>query len=155
VVRLFRDTEYIPPAVQIAVRLQDQPFETGGDADTLKQILVNLMKNAVEALPGGGEIAIGNNGYVNRDGQLYVELWIKDTGPGISAEVMANLFTPVRSAKGSAHRGLGLSIVHGLVKQLQGFITCRSSKKGTTFEILLPSLNGLTSASQLQFRNSA
>lgn len=155
VVRLFRDTEYVPPSVQIVVREQDEPFEIDGDADTLKQILVNLIKNAVEALPRGGEITIGNNGFVNRDGLLYVELFIKDTGPGIAADVMANLFSPVRSTKGEGHRGLGLSIVHGLVKKMEGFITCRSDKKGTTFEILLPSRTDLTPASWPQFRNHA
>jgi signal transduction histidine kinase len=153
VVRLFRDTEYIPPAVKITARMQDQPLLVEGDADILKQILVNLMKNAVEALVGAGEIAIGTNGLVNRDGQLYVELWLKDTGPGIDLQGMANLFFPTRSTKGGGHRGIGLSIVHGLVKQLQGFITCRSDKNGTTFEILLPSGVGMTPATQSHSRN--
>jgi HD-like signal output (HDOD) protein/nitrogen-specific signal transduction histidine kinase len=153
VVRLFRDTEYIPPAVRIMARTQDQPLVVDGDADLLKQILVNLMKNAVEALTGAGEIAIGTNGLVNRDGLLYVELWIKDTGPGISPDVMANLFFPTRSTKGEGHRGIGLSIVHGLVKQLQGFITCRSDKNGTSFEILLPSGAGPSPAARPHFRN--
>jgi putative nucleotidyltransferase with HDIG domain len=138
VVRLFRDTEFVPPSVQILVRTQDQLFKIDSDADTLKQILVNLIKNAVEAMLGGGTIEIGNNGFVNRDGLLYVELWIRDTGPGIAADVMANLFSPVRSTKGEGHRGLGLSIVHSLVKKIQGLIICRSDKRGTTFEILLP-----------------
>jgi putative nucleotidyltransferase with HDIG domain len=139
VVRLFRDTEFIPPGVRIASRTHDQPMPVEGDADILKQILVNLLKNAAEALASSGEIAIGTNGLVNRDGALFVEIWVKDTGPGIPPEVMANLFFPTRSTKGEGHRGIGLSIVHGLVKQLQGFITCRSDKRGTHFEILLPS----------------
>jgi HD-like signal output (HDOD) protein/signal transduction histidine kinase len=153
VVRLFRDTEYIPPAVKITARVQDQPIVVDGDADVLKQILVNLMKNAVEALAGAGEIAIGTNGFVNRDGQLYVELWLKDTGPGIDPQLMAHLFAPTRSSKAGEHRGIGLSIVHGQVKQLQGFITCRSDSNGTTFEILLPSGAGMTPAAQWHSRN--
>jgi putative nucleotidyltransferase with HDIG domain len=142
VTRLFRDTEYIPATVRITTRLQDQPFEVDADADTLKQILVNLIKNAVEALPTGGEIEVANHGLVNRDGLLYVELSIRDSGAGIPAEVMANLFKPVRSSKGDGHRGLGLSIVHSLVKRVNGLIACRSGKQGTTFDILLPFRSG-------------
>jgi putative nucleotidyltransferase with HDIG domain len=153
VVRLFRDTEYVPPAIKIGTRLQNAPLSIDGNTDTVKQILVNLLKNAVEALPAGGEITIGTNGPVNRDGMLYVELWIKDTGPGIPSEVMTNLFFPTRSTKGEGHRGLGLSIVHGLVKQKQGFITCRSDMNGTTFEILFPNSIGLTPAARTHFRD--
>lgn len=138
VLRLFRATDFVPASVQIVVRMQDEPAEIDGDADTLKQILVNLIKNAVEALPDGGKIEIAHRGHVNRERRLYLELAIGDNGPGLSPEVLANLFSAVRSTKDGAHHGLGLSIVHGLVKKLHGTITCRSGKNGTTFEILLP-----------------
>jgi len=138
VLRLFRATDFVPASVQIVVRMQEAPAEIDGDADILKQILVNLIKNAVEALPGGGKIEISNRGHVNRDRRLYLELVVSDSGPGLSAEVLANLFSAVRSAKEGAHHGIGLSIVHSLVKKMQGLITCRSGKTGTTFEILLP-----------------
>jgi HD-like signal output (HDOD) protein/signal transduction histidine kinase len=138
VLRLFRATDFVPASVQIVVRMQEEPAEIDGDADLLKQILVNLVKNAVEALTDGGKIEISNRGHVNRERKLYLELVISDSGPGLSAEVLANLFSPVRSAKEGAHHGLGLSIVHSLVKKMQGLITCRSGKTGTTFEILLP-----------------
>jgi HD-like signal output (HDOD) protein/signal transduction histidine kinase len=138
VLRLFRVTDFVPASVQIVVRMQEDPAEIDGDADLLKQILVNLIKNAVEALPDGGKIEISNRGHVNRERKLYLELVIGDSGPGLSAEVLANLFSPVRSGKEGANHGLGLSIVHGLVKKMQGLITCRSGKTGTTFEILLP-----------------
>lgn len=67
---------------------------------------------------------------------------VSDNGPGLAPEVLANLFSAVRSTKDGAHRGLGLSIVHGLVKKLGGQITCRSGRTGTTFEILLPAAAG-------------
>jgi signal transduction histidine kinase len=89
-------------------------------------------------MPDGGEIQIANSGHVNRDGRLYIELCVKDSGPGIAPEILANLFSPVRSTKGNGHQGLGLSIVHSLVKKTQGLITCRSGSKGTAFEIMLP-----------------
>ena len=138
VVRLFQDTEFVPGAVRIVTRLLEQPSEVAAGADIIKQILVNLLKNAVEALPRGGEIEIANNGQLNRDGRLYLELSIRDTGPGIAPDIMANLFSPGRSTKDGAHRGLGLSIVQGLMRQIDGMIMCRSGKQGTTFEILLP-----------------
>jgi signal transduction histidine kinase len=93
-------------------------------------------------MPAGGEIRIASNGQVNRDGRLYVELCVTDSGPGIPPEVLAHIFSPVRSTKGDGHQGLGLSIVYGLVKKARGFIACRSGHKGTSFEILFPVREG-------------
>lgn len=138
VLRLFRATDFLPASVQVLVRMVDEPNEVAGDADLLKQILVNLVKNAVEAMPQGGRIEIANRGHVNRERQLYVELVVSDSGPGLPPEVLANLFGAVPSRKEGKHHGLGLSIVHGLVRKLDGLITCRSGKGGTSFEILLP-----------------
>ncbi|NVM78182.1 signal transduction histidine kinase/HD-like signal output (HDOD) protein [Duganella sp. SG902] len=152
VLRLFRATEFVPASVQIVVRMPEEPAEIDGDADLLKQILVNLIKNAVEALGDGGKIEISNRGHVNRERKLYLELVISDTGPGLSAEVLANLFSPVRSSKEGAHHGLGLSIVHSLVKKMQGLITCRSGKTGTTFEILLPAKGSTSQVASVQTR---
>ncbi|GJJ02748.1 hypothetical protein RugamoR64_32860 [Duganella rhizosphaerae] len=152
VLRLFRATDFVPASVQIVVRMQEEPAEIDGDADLLKQILVNLIKNAVEALTDGGKIEISNRGHVNRERKLYLELVVSDTGPGLSAEVLANLFSAVRSTKEGAHHGLGLSIVHSLVKKMQGLITCRSGKAGTTFEILLPARGSTSQVAGVQTR---
>jgi len=152
VLRLFRATDFVPASVQIVVRMQEEPAEIDGDADLLKQILVNLIKNAVEALADGGKIEISNRGHVNRERKLYLELVVSDTGPGLSAEVLANLFSAVRSTKEGAHHGLGLSIVHSLVKKMQGLITCRSGKTGTTFEILLPARGSTSQVAGVQTR---
>jgi len=138
VLRLFRATDFVPASVQLMVRMQEEPQTIEGDADILKQILVNLIKNAVEALPGGGKIEISNRGHVNRERKLYLELVVADNGPGLSPDVLANLFTAVKSAKEGKHHGIGLSIVHSLVKKMHGLISCRSGRNGTTFEILLP-----------------
>lgn len=141
--RLFRSTGFVPPTVNIAVSMHDEATRIEGDADVLKQILVNLVKNAIEALgAGGGRVEIVNRGHVNRERQLYLELSVSDNGPGMSREVLAHLFTPVKSTKDGAHHGLGLSIVHSLVKKLGGHIACRSGRNGTAFEILLPAWSG-------------
>ena len=149
VLRLFRATGFVPASVQMVVRMQEGPGAIEGDADLLKQVLVNLVKNAVEAMPEGGRIEIANRGLVNRERKLYLELVVADTGPGLSTELLANLFAPVKSTKEGPHHGLGLSIVHSLVSKMGGLIACRSGKAGTTFEILLPAAGSNTSASPL------
>lgn len=149
VLRLFRATGFVPASVQMVVRMQEGQGAIEGDADLLKQVLVNLVKNAVEAMPEGGRIEIANRGLVNRERKLYLELVVADTGPGLSAELLANLFAPVKSTKEGPHHGLGLSIVHSLVSKMGGLIACRSGKAGTTFEILLPAAGSNTQASPL------
>ncbi len=138
VVRLFQDTEYVPASIHIRTDLQDDETVLEGSADILKQVLMNLLKNAVEALPAGGEIEIADNGPVNRDGRLYAELRVRDNGSGIPPAILSRLFSPVASTKGGHGRGLGLSIVHSLVQKMGGTITCRSSSRGTSFDLLLP-----------------
>ena len=152
VLRLFRATGFAPPSLQFVVDMGQDGSEVDADPDILKQILVNLVKNAIEALPNGGRIEIANRGHVNQDRKLYLELAVADNGPGLAPEVLANLFSAVRSTKEGAHHGLGLSIVHSLVKKLNGLITCRSGKGGTTFEILLPARRGASTVSGLQAR---
>jgi signal transduction histidine kinase len=75
VLRLFRATEFVPASVQIVVRMQEEPAEIDGDADLLKQVLVNLIKNAVEALTGGGRIEIATAATCNRERKLYTWSW--------------------------------------------------------------------------------
>ncbi|WP_306394612.1 HDOD domain-containing protein [Telluria beijingensis] len=159
VLRLFRSSGFVPATTQVVSRMEgDGAIE--GDPDLLKQILVNLVKNAVEALGSrpNGRIEIVNRGHVNRERQVYLELVVGDNGPGLSREVLANLFSPVASGKdghdagANGNRGLGLSIVHGLVKKLGGHIACRSSGSGTSFEILLPAWSGAGAAPALPAR---
>ena len=155
VVRLFRESKFLPPAVDIVARVAPQDCEILGSADTLKQILVNLIKNAVEAMPRGGSIEIANLGPSQRDGRAYLVLRVQDNGPGIPPEQRSRLFSPLQSAKAGNNRGLGLSIVHGLVNKLGGKITCASSSSGTVFEICLPvsaTPNQATAAPYLQDR---
>ncbi|QJE00377.1 HDOD domain-containing protein [Massilia forsythiae] len=153
VLRLFRGTGFVPSNVDIATSFGGHDNRVAGDPDTLRQILVNLVKNAVEALGAhGGRIEIANRGHVTRERRLYLELAVADTGPGLPPAVLANLFSPVASTKEGPHRGLGLSIVHGLVKQLDGHIACRSGKTGTSFDILLPAHAGAGAPAALPAR---
>lgn len=145
VLRLFHATDFVPANVQLTANLGQEPSAAEVDADILRQILVNLIKNAVEALGAGGKIEIANRGHVNREQKVYVELVVSDNGPGMSPEVMANLFSAVRSSKDGPNHGLGLSIVHALVRKIDGLISCRSGRAGTSFELLLPARGGASS----------
>ncbi len=109
------------------------------DRDRLKQILMNLVKNAAEAMPQGGRITIGTRDDVNYQGKPSVEITVQDFGPGIPESVKARLFQPGVTTKHGDHVGLGLSIVQNLVREIRGDIECISSPEtGTTFRILLP-----------------
>jgi signal transduction histidine kinase len=115
----------------------------------LKQVFINLVRNAAEAMPRGGNIHISTRYVSNRlEGQLtqtmkkdpgQVEITIRDDGPGISDSVKSRLFEPFVSTKKDGHAGLGLSIAYSIVRQVQGNIVCESSDQpGTTFKITLP-----------------
>ncbi|WP_260292492.1 HDOD domain-containing protein [Sedimenticola hydrogenitrophicus] len=106
---------------------------------SLKQVITNLVKNAVEAMPDGGDLWIQTRDRINIGGREYVELSIADNGPGIPPEIMGRLFTPVDSTKGNNHSGLGLTIVNNLINELKGSISCRGrSGGGTEMLIHLP-----------------
>ncbi|OWW20492.1 HDOD domain-containing protein [Noviherbaspirillum denitrificans] len=138
VVGLLRDAELVPPAIAIALQSLDETLEVPGDPGMLKQVFLNLVKNAIEALSNGGQIDIACKGYTRQDERMYVAVTVRDNGPGLPADIVANLYTPVRSTKGGNHRGLGLSIVHGLVKKMGGHMYCQTGKDGTAFELLFP-----------------
>ncbi|HIP40299.1 MAG TPA: HDOD domain-containing protein [Desulfocapsa sulfexigens] len=118
------------------------------DAGAIKQIVINLVKNAAEAMVDGGNVYVETRvrtsdktipilGTVEESD--CIELIIRDDGPGLPENVLSQLFEPFTSTKGKGHSGLGLSIVHTLVTELNGSVTCSSSKKnGTLFTISLP-----------------
>ncbi len=108
------------------------------DGDKVRQILINLVYNALEAMPGDGRLAVSTAHWRGAKGEDTVEITVSDNGPGIPSEIIAHLYQPVESAKGGAHAGLGLSIVKKLVDELGGVLHCNSTKAGTSFKILLP-----------------
>ncbi len=138
VVKTFRDTGFASEATEIVATTENQPEEADCDDGTLKQILINLVKNAIEAMPNGGKIEVRNDGHVLREGRTYVKLSVTDNGPGIPQEVAEKIFSPLYESSASQMRGLGLSIVQDLVKKIDGIIDYQSSLSGTRFEVLLP-----------------
>ena len=104
-----------------------------GDADQVKRALVNLMKNAIQAMPDGGELTVS----ASRQGER-VLLEIGDTGVGMDEDVRFRLFEPFFTTreKGS---GLGLAIVHKTIETHGGEVQVESaSGKGTVFRVMLP-----------------
>ena len=107
VVRIFRDTSFAPSSVNIRTMLDGQPSETDCDDGAIRQVLINLLKNAIEAMPGKGEIIITNRGHVMRANLLFINLSVSDNGPGIPANHLEKLFQPVSSRTVGENRGLG------------------------------------------------
>jgi signal transduction histidine kinase len=110
----------------------------GHDRDKLKQIILNLLLNALEATPQGGAVRLETAAVTNQRRERFLEILVTDSGPGIPPERADELFEPVTTDKGEGHTGLGLSIVKNLAESLDGFITFKSNPSGTTFQISLP-----------------
>ncbi len=135
---MFQTSLFAAHNVEISLNLDEHLPPMLTNADALKQIYTNLVKNAVEALPAEGLVMVYTQDQVNVDGKAHYEICVADDGPGIPAEILPDLFTPIQTTKGDEHAGLGLTIVKNLVNELHGSISCRSSNKGTSFHILLP-----------------
>ena len=135
---MFQTSLFAAHDIEISLNLDESMPRMLTSEDAIKQIYTNLVKNAVEALPAEGQVMVYTQDQVNVDGQPHFELCVADDGPGIPAEILPDLFSPVQTTKGDGHAGLGLTIVKNLVNELHGSISCRSSDKGTSFHILLP-----------------
>lgn len=106
------------------------------DEHQIQQVFVNLITNAVQAMPGGGTLFI-----CSREGSIngLVEVTIMDTGKGIPPEFLPHIFDPFFSTKGEVGTGLGLSVSYGIIKNHRGNIRVESKVGGgTTFTIDLP-----------------
>jgi signal transduction histidine kinase len=105
--------------------------------DECKQIILNLVKNAMEASGDYGTIVIKTRHIPN---EKTIELVVSDSGDGISPELLPRIFDPFFSTKGEyGNSGLGLSVVYGLVSKFNGSIHVESEVgKGTTVTIILP-----------------
>jgi len=135
---MFQTSLFAAHDIEISLNLDDSMPPMLTNADALKQIYTNLVKNAVEALPAEGLVMVYTQDQVNVDGKAHFEICVADDGPGIPVEILPDLFTPIKTTKGDGHAGVGLTIVKNLVNELHGSISCRSSDKGTSFHILLP-----------------
>jgi len=105
-----------------------------GDPVELREVLVNMIYNAVDAMPSGGEVRVST-----QESRERVVICITDTGTGMGPEVKQRLFDPFFSTKGKAGTGMGLAVSFGIIRRHEGSIEVDSEPgRGTTFKISLP-----------------
>jgi hypothetical protein len=136
-VRMSLDTLFLPNKVNVQIDLDPGMGSIVTQRDQLKQVLLNLAKNAVEAMPRGGKLAF-TTARAEHNGQSCAVIAVNDTGPGLPQHVREQLFQPATSTKGGEHAGLGLYISQNLVKSMGGEIVYESAPVGSTFRIYLP-----------------
>jgi signal transduction histidine kinase/ActR/RegA family two-component response regulator len=113
-----------------------------GDASEMREVLVNMVFNAVDAMPDGGRLTLSAE---EIDGQ--VEISVRDTGLGMTPEIRSRIFDPFFTTKGKAGMGLGLAVGYGIVRRHEGIILVESEVGlGTTFHIRMPIAKGATLA---------
>ncbi|WP_370446657.1 ATP-binding protein [Oceanispirochaeta sp. M1] len=112
----------------------EQNIYVSGDENRLKQVLINLLINGIEAVLEGGHIGI----FIEQNENEWVEISIRDDGSGIPPHILSKIFNPFFSTKaGKKNTGLGLSICQHIIESHNGVITCQSDE-GTTMGIRLP-----------------
>ncbi len=105
-----------------------------GVQNLLELVVINLMLNAFQAMPGGGRLSLD----LQRDGKEVV-IEVGDTGPGIPEAHVSRIFDPFFTTRSDSRRsGLGLSVSHSIVRQHGGRVDVRSTRDGTTFVVRIP-----------------
>jgi len=135
----LQESDLQPRQIEVRFDLKNDLEKVATNGVLVKQILVNLLKNAAEAVEPGGEISLATRDSYCSDGGHYAEVVVQDNGSGIDHQVRDKLFRPVVSTKGPGHAGVGLSIVKGMVDDLGGRISYHSSPStGTGFHLQIP-----------------
>ncbi len=125
-------------SVEVVVNLRAQRASIRGEKSELHEIFINLVYNALEALPDGGCITLSTD-----DSPEGIIVRVSDTGKGMTADELDRAFEPYFSTKGPQGNGLGLSMVYGIVKRYGGRITLESTPGvGTLAWISHPPLGG-------------
>ena len=142
--------------IELVTMLAPQAAHTRADAGQLEQVLMNLVVNAKDAMPGGGKLTIRTEQVAmnenHRRGQHfirpghYVTLSVSDSGMGMDRETQSRIFEPFFTTKEKGKgTGLGLSTVYGIVKQSGGYVIVQSELgRGSTFHIYLPLVEGVS-----------
>jgi CheY-like chemotaxis protein/anti-sigma regulatory factor (Ser/Thr protein kinase) len=125
--------------IEVQTDLGDIP-NVLGDASEIREVLTNLIVNAVDAMPRGGCLRLATRTLPEGD---RVELTVADTGIGMTDEIRAQIFDPFFTTKGPGGSGLGLSVSYGILKRHTGTIRVQTAPEaGTTFVVTLPAVEG-------------
>jgi PAS domain S-box-containing protein len=150
--KVVRDAEdmlrrVLPENIRLSIKLDSDAHTVTADPAQLERILFNLVVNARDAMPAGGTISLETSSLIGNDqGQTgmppgrYTAMAVSDSGVGMPEEVRLRIFEPFFTTKepGGAG-GMGLTVVHGIVKQSGGFISVDSRPgHGTCFKIYFP-----------------
>jgi len=130
-------------SISFHIRSPDQRILVVAAPNEMRQLLLNLLRNAIDAMPNGGEISIGMELSPKAEGGNWFRLIIDDQGCGVDAERLNEIFLPFVSSKNGndAHQGLGLSIVHAIVENCGGSIQVENRPEGgCRFSVNLPCL---------------
>jgi HD-like signal output (HDOD) protein/nitrogen-specific signal transduction histidine kinase len=126
---------------RIKWNLDESDSEVMITRDAFRQIVLNLVKNAVEAQSVSAEIAVSSHNFVNLDGRVFAQFSIADQGKGVDAITRQQLFSPLMSRKEGVSRGLGLSVVADILHGFNGQIKYMENENGgASFEVLIPLL---------------
>ncbi len=141
----------IPVTIDIINNLPDEAVIISGDPIQINQVLINICTNSAQALEKtGGTIEIkGKKVFIGRTADKessnllhgnFLKIVIQDSGPGISDDIIDRIFDPYFTTKGIGEgSGMGLAVVHGIVKNHNGLISVRSRKnEGAAFKLLFP-----------------
>jgi len=148
-VKITRESLMRDAKIKVHLNLEPSLPTVLSEKNGLKQVFINLIKNAVEAMPQGGGLYIhtrrlGSSVQTQTEQDVEgafdsVEIRIQDEGPGIPDAIRSRLFEPFVTTKRGEHAGLGLSVAYNIMNQLKGTMTCESGDKtGTIFKIVLP-----------------
>jgi len=144
----------IPRMIEIRTDLSEDIFPVSADSTQIGQIIMNLVLNAGDAIDESGVINIRTDNLVVCEKTIiggfqikpgsYVELSVADTGCGMDDDMMKRIFEPFFTTKEPGKgTGLGLAVVHGIVKNHNGYIFCESKpRRGATFHIIFPATSG-------------
>ena len=137
--------EKLKQSIRIKERFDAKSTVVRGDKNQIIQVVLNLLQNAIQAMPRGGDVTLRVKNDKARE-NLVIE--ISDSGMGIKPEHLKKIFDPFFTTKQPGQgTGLGLSICYGLIKAMGGKISASStSGEGTTFTVTLP-LDGSTASS--------
>ncbi|HMG93901.1 MAG TPA: ATP-binding protein [Chryseolinea sp.] len=131
----FIDVRFQSRGIKLKTKLDNNLPVMKGDEVQMSQVLVNLITNAVHAMPEGGDITVATKAKGK-----FISLLVSDTGSGMGPETKQRIFEPFFTTKPVGQgTGLGLSVVKGIIDSHHGKIVVNSTAgKGTKFEILLP-----------------
>jgi len=136
---IFRHS--VDSRIRIDMRLGEDLQLTKVDPVKIEQVLMNLVLNAIDAMPNGGELLIStqNSWSLDDPEAASVTIAISDNGTGIAPELIDKIFEPYFTTKSEDGNGLGLPTSRGIIEQHEGKLLCCSTQgKGTTFRVVLP-----------------